>query len=161
MPFKKGHKKIPGSGKKKGDKEKKTIEREVALELYQQGILNELKPLMNAHFAIAKGTQIVLAREWVYDKKKRKKVRGGRFVRVTDEFEVEELLNSKEIEGKDYYVIFTQDPNPKALEDLMSRVFGKSKETVELEAKRPIIIQVVSEEAEKARKRIAARKKRA
>ncbi len=158
MAFKKGHKKV--GGRKPKVKNQKTIDRESALELYQQGILKELQPLMDAHFAVAKGTQIVLAREWVWDKNKKKKVRGGRFARVTDVFEIEELLNSEEEEGEDYYVIFAQDPNPKALEDLMSRVFGKSKETVELEAKRPIIIQVVSEKAEKAWKRIEARKKK-
>lgn len=126
----KGHKKW--GGKKKGTKNKKTIEKAKALEVYQQAILKELKPLMSAHFAVAKGTQIIIARDKVWDDKKKRKVRKGRWVRITRLDDILELMNSPDKEGEDYYIIYTQDPNPKALEDLMNRVFGKPKEEVDI-----------------------------
>ncbi len=128
----KGSKKTSGSGRKKGAKNKKTLEKEKELEVYQQAILQRLKPLMNAHFAVAEGTQIIVAREKIWDKKKKRKVRKGRFVRIIHEKEILELFNSKEKQGENYYTIFTKDPNPKALEDLMNRVFGKPQEKIEV-----------------------------
>ena len=127
---KKGHPKI--GGRKKGTKNKKTILKEQAFIEHQQAILKELSILRDAHFAVAKGTKIVLARDNIWDDKKKKKVRKGRFIRITNEEEILELMNSKEKEGEDYYIIFTQDPNPKALEDLINRVFGKPKEELDL-----------------------------
>jgi len=130
MRFGKNHKKV--GGRKHGSKNKKKLEKEKSLEVYQQAILHELKPLMSAHFAVAKGTQIIIARDKVWDEKKKRKVRKGRFVRITRLEDILELMNSDQNEGEDYYIIYTQDPNPKALEDLMNRVFGKPKEEMDL-----------------------------
>ena len=75
-----------------------------------------------------------MARDLIWDDKKKKKVRKGRFVRLTRPDEIEDVINDYE-EGEDFYMIFTQDPNPKALEDLINRVFGKPKEHFEFDFK--------------------------
>lgn len=130
MPkYKKGKKKT--GGRRSGVKNKKTIEIDQALELYQQAILKELQPLMDSQFAVAKGTQIVVARDKIWDEKKKKKIRKGRFVRLTITKEILEVLNS-DGEGEDYYIIFSKDPNPRALEHLMTRVFGRPQENIDI-----------------------------
>lgn len=138
--FKKGHKKVPGSGKKKGQKTKRTLEKEKELEAHQQRIMENIEPLFQAQLALAKGTQIMVARDWVKDPKTGKRWRGGRFVRITSDREAVDLLNSDLEEGDDYYLIYMQDPNPKAIEDMISRVFGKSREQIEVEHKGKMII---------------------
>lgn len=119
---------------------KRTYEREEALKLYQDKILEQLEPLVKAQFSVAKGTQIMVARDWIIDPKTHKRTRAGRFVRITSTKEVLELLNSELEEGDDYYIVFTQDPNPKAIEDLMARAFGKPKEQIEVEHKGKMVI---------------------
>jgi len=121
-------------GRKFGAKNKVTIVRERAYEEHQQAILKELVELRSAHFSVAKGTTIVLARDWIKNKQG-KQERLGRFTRITDPNEIEEMVAGENEEGETYHIISTQDPNPKALEDLINRVFGKPKEFHEFEFK--------------------------
>ena len=65
--FKKGHGKK--GGRKTGSKNKDTIAKEKAYEEHQQSILAELKDLRSAHFSVAKGNSIVLARDFIKNKK--------------------------------------------------------------------------------------------
>jgi len=130
--FVKGTKK--DGGRRTGSKNAKTIAKEKAYEDHQQAILKELAELRSAHFSVAKGTQIIVARDLIWDDKKKKKIRKGRFVRLTRPDEIVDVINDYE-EGEDFYIIFTQDPNPKALEDLVNRVFGKPKEYHEFDFK--------------------------
>ena len=143
--FKKGKEKT--GGRKKGGKNKKTIANEKAYEEHQQAILRELSELRDAHFSVAKGTQIIVARDLIWDDKKKKKVRKGRFVRLTRPDEIEDVINDSK-EEEDYYIIFTQDPNPKALEDLINRVFGKPKESLDISAELKQKVEVTTKELE-------------
>ena len=59
----------------------------------------------------------------------------GRFTRITDPDEIEEMVAGENEKGETYHIISTQDPNPKALEDLVRRVFGNPKEFHEFEFK--------------------------
>lgn len=154
--YKKGHKKM--GGRKTGSKNKKTIAKEKAYEDHQQAILKELKELRSAHFAVAKGTQVIVARDLLWDDKKKKKIRKGRFVRLTQSDQILDVINNYE-EGEDYYMIFTQDPNPKALEDLINRVFGRPKEQLDLNFKAKELkeiqdgVRFIIERAKKRRKK--------
>ena len=131
-PFKKGKKKT--GGRKTGVKNKKTIAIEKIYEEHQQAILAELTELRSAHFSVAKGVSIVLARDWIKNKKGVLE-RQGRFIRITDPSEIEEMVAGENEEGETYHIISIQDPNPKALEDLINRVFGKPKEHFEFDFK--------------------------
>lgn len=121
-------------GRKTGSKNKDTIAKEKAYETHQQAILGELRDLRSAHFSVAKGMTIVLARDFIKNKKG-KMERLGRFIRITDPGEIEEMVTGENEEGETYHIIATQDPNPKALEDLINRVFGKPKEHFEFDFK--------------------------
>ena len=59
-----------------------------------------------------------------------KRLKDGRFERVTDEAEIERLLNNEQPGG---YHIFTRDPNVGAINELLNRAVGKAKETVEMD----------------------------
>ena len=130
--FVKGTKK--DGGRKTGSKNAKTIAKDKAYEDHQQAILKELAELRSAHFSVAKGTTIVLARDFIKNKQG-KMERLGRFTRIIDPDEIEEMVAGENEEGETYHIITTQDPNPKALEDLVNRVFGKPKEYHEFDFK--------------------------
>ena len=55
--------------------------------------------------------------------------------------------------------VYKKIPDSQTLEYLFSVVVGKPKETLAVETPRPVIIQVIGEEVEKARKRIEAKRK--
>ena len=42
-------------------------------------------------------------------------------------------------EGEDHHWIFAKDPNPKAIEDAMNRIFGKPKERIEHSADETLV----------------------
>lgn len=131
-PFKKGHKKM--GGRKKGTKNKETIEKEKALETYHQSMLQELMPLVRAQQKLAEGLMVVLRPGLVKNPKTRKLERTGELKQVRDPDEIEELFNSNGL-GKDYHIVFAKDPNTKALQDIFDRVFGKAKESLDLKLK--------------------------
>ena len=127
MPAPKGHKKW--GGKKKGTKNKKTIEAETALVLYKQEMLKELIPLIRSQQQLAKGLVVVLRRNLV--KKGNRWVREGELTQVRDADEIERLLNSNG-QGENWHIITIKDPNVKAIQDILDRIFGKAKETIDV-----------------------------
>ena len=124
----KGHKKY-GGGKKKGDRHKKSIAVEAALETYKQEMLRELKPILTSQLQSAKGLFVVLRRGLIKGKNG-KLYRGGQLEQVKDQDEIERLLNS-EGQGEDWHIITSREPNIPALKDILDRVFGKPQETIE------------------------------
>jgi hypothetical protein len=126
MPAPKGHKKW--GGKKKGTKNKKTLELEMALDLYKQEMLKNLMPIIRSQRQLAEGLAVVLRRKLV--KKGKKWVREGELVQVKDKDEIERLLNS-DGQGDNWHIITIKDPNVKAIQDILDRIFGKPKETVD------------------------------
>jgi len=135
MPAPKGHKKW--GGKKKGAKNKKTIEAETALVLYKQEMLKELIPLIRSQQQLAKGLVVVLRRNLV--KKGNRWVREGELTQVRDADEIERLLNSNG-QGENWHIITIKDPNVKAIQDILDRIFGKATETIKMEHKGKVII---------------------
>jgi hypothetical protein len=127
----KGHKKY-GGGIKKGERHKKSIAVEAALETYKQEMLRELKPILTSQLQSAKGLFVVLRRRLVRKKvgKRNILVREGELEQVKDPFEIERLLNS-DGQGDDWHIITSKEPNIVALKDILDRVFGKPQETIE------------------------------
>lgn len=126
MPSKPGRK--AGPGLPKGYKFKHTLEREAARRHLEARIIEELDPLIQAQFDVAKGVMVMFARE-----KNGEGARVGKLYRVTSPEEMLDLLNSDGQNGVDYYYLSAKDPDGKVLENLMCRVFGKPKETVEVQ----------------------------
>jgi len=119
-----------GAGRKPGSKTKKTLEREVALRQLQQGILQELRPLLRSALDSAKGLTVMYQKRKVKGKDN-KYHRTGELVRVQDQSRVEELLRG-DCTGDDWFYITTKDPNIISIRELFDRAFGKPKESVEV-----------------------------
>lgn len=132
MPSKPGRK--PGPGLPKGYKFQHTLERETARRHFEGRILAELDPLIDAQLDLSKGLMVMFSREKDKDGK-----RTGRMYRVVNPEEMLELLNGKNDQGKDnengeeYYYLSAKDPDQKMLDSLMNRVFGRPKETLEVQ----------------------------
>ena len=141
----KGSKKT--GGRKKGIKNKKTIDTEKALELYKQEMMKELKPILQSQQQLAKGLIVVLRRKLIKGKNG-KLFRGGDLEQVRNPDEIERLLNS-DGQGENWHIITAKDPNVKAIQDIFDRVFGKPKETTELltPKDRPLQIQLIVKKA--------------
>ena len=138
---------IPGnkeSGRKTGSKNKKTIGREQALAVYQQQMIDMMKPIMLAQLQSAQGLCVMLRPRLLRNPKTRKMERKGELTQVKDPAEVIRLLEKDargEIsKGEDFHVIWTKDPNVKAIKDIWEMVFGKAPESIKVEHKGKVII---------------------
>ena len=85
-------------------------------------LLSRLIPVLQAKLALATGVQHLYARN-----------DSEPFVRVTDPDQIEQYLNTpQEFAGAKYYYIATQDPDARANEDVLSRLFGRAPQAIEL-----------------------------
>ena len=105
----------PGSGRKRGFKMPKTLEKEAARELLRQIVTRDLQALLTAQLAHAKGIGHLFTRD---DK--------GKYSRVENEQKALDLLAGG-TEGRDFY-IFMKDPSVAAFTDLLNRALDKPKE---------------------------------
>jgi hypothetical protein len=110
--------KRPGSGRPKGYKSPKTIEKEAARELTRQIITRSLEPMIQAQIANAIGIGHLYTRD-----------KSGKFTKITTQAGVDELL-AKGREGENYW-IFIKDPSTQAFTDLVNRAIDKPKEQVQ------------------------------
>lgn len=111
----------PNSGPKKGFKMPATLDKEAAREALRALVKENLRPMVEAQVANAKGINHFFLRDDM-----------GRFVKIDDPKAIETALNAGE-EGK-YYWIFTKDPSIQAFTDLMNRTLDKPAEHVQMEA---------------------------
>lgn len=103
----------PHAGRKKGSKEKSTLAKLTALEIFRRRAEAELNPLITAQLETAKGLFHFLA-----------KTEAG-YVRVTDPAIIDRYLAIG-----DGFKIAQQDPDVRALKDTFDRVCGKPTEHV-------------------------------
>lgn len=150
MPSKPGRK--PGPGLPKGYKFQHTVEREIARKHLQARILAELDPLIDAQLDLGKGVMVMFARE-----KNSEGARIGKLYRVTSPEEMLDLLNSDGTNGVDYYYLSAKDPDGKMLDSLMNRVFGRPKETIEVQAADGATLMDIIQALEPERRTAAAR----
>ena len=114
MPPPKGHPRY-GGGIKKGQKWRKTLEKEAVLAAVRQLVMQQANEMVGAQIEHAKGVHYtVLRRE------------DGSYARATDEAAVDRGAR----EGAQ---LFTQAPNTQAFTALMDRTFGKPQDNVALE----------------------------
>lgn len=105
----------PHAGRKQGSKDKRTLAKLTALEIFRQRAAAELDPLITAQLETAKGLFHFLA-----------KTEAG-YVRVTDPQIIDRYLAIG-----DGFKIAQQDPDVRALKDTFDRVCGKPVESVEI-----------------------------
>lgn len=104
----------------------RTVLKHLALDTWRARMEAQLDPLITAQLDLARGTMVMFARESINGERK------GRFVRVTSAGEIETLLNGDDENGSDYYYVSTQDPDGRMLIDIMNRLTGKPRESLEV-----------------------------
>lgn len=131
--------KRPGAGRKRGGKNKATIEKQKAQEALHQRILQVIDPIFHAQLANATGTQYLFKIEKI----KITGPRGGvsyqnkKPVIVTDPEEIrmyfEDMIgrangdvDNDQDPNASYYYMTTEKPETKAADSMLDRVFGKA-----------------------------------
>lgn len=110
------------------NKEKKVAEEEMHARIIQQ-----LDPILNAQLNLAKGVSYLYRIDEIGKGDRKRKDH----VLVTDPTEIKEALDMIEegdIGGDNpYYYITTKPPDGKAIENLVDRVFGKPRQSMEID----------------------------
>lgn len=103
------------SGKPKGFKAVKTLEKEAAREVVRAFVTAHMMPMLRAQLANATGIGHLFVRDKL-----------GQFSRVLDPDRIEELMREGR-KGKTYW-IFAKDPSVEAMKHLLDRALDKAKE---------------------------------
>lgn len=129
--------KRPGAGRKKGSVTTKTLEKRKAEEALHGRILSAVDRIFNAQLALAEGTTFL----YRIDETGKGKDKTREHVLVTDPLEIKEVLDETDgIGGKldstgEYYIITTKNPDNKAIDSMLDRVFGKATNKTEVTGK--------------------------
>jgi hypothetical protein len=106
-----------GAGAKKGKPQPRTVERIELQRQFREAAAKRFGDVVQAQLALALGIDHLVARE-----------RDGKWTRVTDPDVMVTVLNS----GESFYRIFAQNPDPRALKDILDRVLGSPTQAVEI-----------------------------
>lgn len=128
--------KRPGAGRKKGSRNKKTLEKQAVQEAFNQRVLVQADALFNAQLTLAVGSvRVFRVDEEEGDNGKTKRVH----TLVTDPSELKDVLDatngSSGIVGDDYYLVTNVAPDNRAIDSMLNRALGKPKDSVELTGK--------------------------
>lgn len=123
----------PGAGKPKGVTNDANRENREALEKYKARVRMRLNRLINSQMALAEGVNYMYVGE-LDDKGKMQ------YTQITDPDEIAEALNKglDKLEDGKIYFITAKDPDGKAIDAMLDRTFGKPKETIEIDNKKPL-----------------------
>ena len=135
----------PGSGKPKGYKSTKTLDKEAAREFVRKAVIADLGPLIAAQLANAKGIAYLVTRNKTT----------GKFVRVGEAM-AKVIADSDDTEKLETVEIWEKDPNVTAFADLLNRALGKPVEQVEMQVSGEV--SIIETRLNAARARLAARK---
>jgi DNA-directed RNA polymerase beta' subunit len=120
----------PNSGRPIGSQNKATIDEKIAKEELRQRVLKNVDTLMESQLSLARGVSYIYRIDEVEENGKKRKEK----VLVTNPEEIRDALDkieSGDYEDGEYYYITTEKPDNRALDSLLDRVFGKSKESIE------------------------------
>lgn len=106
----------PNTGPKKGSKHLATLSKEAAREAVRCLVMEEMRELVSAQVANAKGIKYLVARQKT----------SGKFERVT-EAELKAILSGKDSDRM-VLEVWEKDPSVQAFTDLMNRALDKPKE---------------------------------
>lgn len=129
----------PGAGRKKGSKNKTTLDKDALREHVRHRVAAELDPLLDAQITHAKGIKYLVVRA----------KQGGKFLRVT-----EAMAKRRELaDDEELIEVWEKDPSVQAFTDLLNRALDKPKEQ-EQEIKVTGEL-VIIERLQRARKRVS------
>lgn len=112
----------PGAGRKKGSKNRATLEQQAVKKAFDQRVLRTVDRLFDSQMTIARGASYLYCID-TDEKGNKSKPR-----LVTAEWEIEQFLNGETHDPSQYYYITTERPDNKAIDSMLDRVFGKAKQ---------------------------------
>lgn len=113
----------PGAGRKKGQKNPETIEREAIGKEIKLRIAQQAQRLVDAQLGVALGNSFLFCVSYEGTGKDRKKV----VEQVTDIETIRAYLNDElnQQGDEEYYYVTTEKPDSKAIDSLLDRAFGR------------------------------------
>lgn len=118
-----------GSGRPVGSKNKATKEQEAIEKEFKRKILESVNKLYRSQMTIAEGTSYLWRIDKDEDGKKQKPVM------VTSVEEIEAYLREDYDSSVEYYYITTKDPDNRAIDSMLDRVFGKAQQSTDITSK--------------------------
>ncbi len=122
------------AGRKRGGKNKKTLEKAAIQELFNQRVMKVTDSLFHAQYTLAVGSVNVFRvdEEEAADGKKKRV-----HTLVTDTDKIAEVLNETDGEGSaavgdDFYFVSVIPPDNKAIDSLLNRALGKPKDSLDV-----------------------------
>lgn len=107
-----------GAGRKRGYKEKGTIEKELLREQLRQMVAAEIRPMTESQIANAKGIKYLVVRSKA----------NGRFLRRIEK--PEDMDKAMLAKDEEYLEVWAKDPSVQAFTDLLNRTIDKPAEQV-------------------------------
>lgn len=133
----------PGAGRKKGSKDKATIEKERVLAEYRQKIMQHADILFRNQMHLAQGVSYLY--KWVKGKQKPVLVEDPKEIEQYILTEMGEIVNKEDKIDKNatYYFISTERPDNKAIDSMLDRTFGRATQPIGGDKDNPLYIQGV------------------
>jgi len=128
--------KRPGAGAKKGVPQPRTLEKMELQRQFREEATRRFSDVIQAQISLALGVDHLVARE-----------RNGKWTRVTDPDVMVKVLNS----GESFYRIYAQNPDARALKDLLDRLLGSPTQAVEISGPDGGAVEIQSDAVLKAR----------
>lgn len=158
--------KRPGAGRKGGQKNKKTLEREAVMEAMKQRTMKLAQKLMDKQLILASGQQFLykIEKEIIKGPKGGISYKSKRPELVTSELEIRSYLENLvdkangDIEddqnpGATYYFLTSKEPNGPAIDSMLDRTFGRPVNSTKLVdddgAAVPIVLNISGSVAKK------------
>jgi hypothetical protein len=125
--------KRPNAGRKKGGKNKKTLEQRAVQEAFNLRVMNAADALFHAQLSLAVGSvKVFRVDEEEIGEGKTKKVH----TLVLDDDEIKQVLDETEgaggTVGDEFYFVQTVPPDNRAIDSLLNRALGKPRESHDL-----------------------------
>lgn len=131
----------PGAGRPKGKMNALTIEKMKIKKEFEDRVAHHAHTLFNAQMTLAMGTQFLLKRTKV---KNKKGWRWTPFEKVTEEQEMIDYLDGKfKDDTSQYFLLTAEKPDSKAIDSLLDRGFGKAAQSLTLKDERPDPIEEI------------------
>ena len=126
--------KRPGAGRKRGSKNKKTLEKAAIVEAFNQRVMTHADALFNAQLALSIGSIRVFRIDETEDDKGKTK---REHILVTDAEEIKSVLDEFDGVGSgivedNFYFVTNVPPDNRAIDSMLNRALGKPKETREI-----------------------------
>lgn len=137
-----------GAGRKKGQKDPATLEKEAVLIAFRQRAMGVASKLLDAQLTLARGMNLLykIEKEWVKTGTSKSGKENGYYrklkpVLVENEMEISQYLEGLIDEGDEdddqdpgatYYFITTKPPDNNAIDSILDRTFGKATQAVEV-----------------------------